>query len=168
MRTLSIPQVNELFTHIQTHISPKFPKVNNHLNTLKPSKADVASIMWRHRLSGYLEALCLLGAIEQKLHLHTREMLFSQTFDDIRNRRPGCKNKYSLNVETEKDKNYTFDVPAMNPIDAYAQLAKRHTYRNIKGITRVQVYVGFQFERNEKSKVIKSFDSDELIFSSTI
>lgn len=168
MRTLSMPQVNELFTHIQTHISPKFPKVSSHLKTLKPSKADVASIMWRHRLNGYLEALCLLGAIEQELHLYAREMLFSQTFDDIRNRRPGCKNKYSLDVETEEEKNYTFDVPAMNPVDAYAQLAKRHTYRNINNITSVQVYAGFQFERNEESKVLKNFDSNELIFSSGI
>lgn len=167
MRTLSIPQVNELFMHIQTHISPKFPKVSSHLSTLKPSKADVASIMWRHRLNGYLEALCLLGAIEQELHLYAREMLFSQTFDEILNRRPGCKNKYSLDVETEEEKNYTFDVPAMNPVDAYAQLAKRHTYKNIKNITSVQVYAGFQFERNEQSKVLKNFDSDELIFSLT-
>ena len=167
MRTLSMSQVNELFIHIQTHISPKFPKVSSHVSTLKPSKADVASIMWRHRLNGYLEALCLLGAVEQELHLYTREMLFSQTFDDIRNKRPGCKNKYSLDVETEEEKNYTFDVPAMNPVDAYAQLAKRHAYRNIKDITSVQVYTGFQFERNEQSKVLKNFDSDELIFSPT-
>lgn len=168
MRTLSMPQVNELFMHIQTHISPEFPKVSSHLSTLRPPKADVASIMWRHRLNGYLEALCLLGAIEQELHLYTREMLFSQTFDDIRNRRPGCKNKYSLDVETEEEKNYTFDVPAMNPVDAYAQLAKRHTYRNIKNITSVQVYLGFQFERNERSKVLKNFDNNELIFYFTI
>jgi len=68
-----------------------------------------------------------------------------------------------VDIITEKDKIFSFDVMSMNPIDAYVQLTKRIAYKAIPDIEAVLVYAGLKLDRNNNSSPVLSFAKDELI-----
>jgi hypothetical protein len=68
-----------------------------------------------------------------------------------------------VDIITQKDKIFSFDVMSMNPVDAYVQLTKRIAYKAIPDIEAVLVYAGLKLDRNNNSSPVLSFAKDELI-----
>ncbi|MFT6916618.1 MAG: hypothetical protein ACJAWL_002959 [Motiliproteus sp.] len=85
----------------------------------------------------------------------------SPTPDD----RPGRDRNYSVDVTTERGYCYPFDVPAMNPSDAYYQLSKRSGYKVLPDIYSVRIFEGLAKERTKRQEPKRSFEQSELVFS---
>tara|TARA_R110002167_G_scaffold204404_9_gene408535 strand:+ start:15364 stop:15867 length:504 start_codon:yes stop_codon:yes gene_type:complete len=79
--------------------------------------------------------------------------------------RPGRDHKYSVDVTNQRGISFPFDVPAMNPSDAYFQLSKRTVYKSIPDIVHVSVFSGETEERLDGQLPEREFKKTELIFS---
>ena len=165
MGTLDQNQIENIFQELRDNISPEHCKALIGLDNLKPSHYEFGSLDWRYRLGGYAEALCACNILSNCIYESAVAKLFSQ-HSGGKAARSGRKFKYSVDIKTEQNMLFTFDVPAMNPLDAYVQLTKRIAYKTIPDIVSVLVYAGLHFERSHDALPLKSFEKSELIFVS--
>ena len=163
MKTLSEKQIEHIFQELSENISPVHRKALVGLEKLTPARHKHQGLEWRYRLGGYIEGLCAGEVLSVSGYENIIERLFSQRIKD-KDVRSGREYKYSVDITTEQNKIFTFDVPSMNPVDAYVQLTKRIAYKTIPGIKSVLVYSGFQSERQPGSKPLRTFENDELVY----
>lgn len=163
MKTLSAKQIEQIFQELKENISPIHSKALVGLENATPSQHEYDGLEWRYRLGGYIEGLCAVDILSVSVYENIIAELFGQRSRD-QGERPGRKYKYSVDITTEQNTKFTFDVPSMNPIDAYVQLTKRIAYKTIPGIESVLVYAGLQSERQPASKPLITFENDELVF----
>ena len=167
MRTLDQNQIENIFQELRDNISPEHGKAIIGVDNVKPSHHEFESLEWRYRLGGYTEALCACDILSNSVYESAIAEIFGQRPRDGADR-PGRKHKYSVDIKTEQNKQFTFDVPSMNPLDAYFQLTKRIAYKTIPGIVSVLVYAGFHTDRKPDSSPLRSFEKDELVFVSLV
>lgn len=128
MTHLSEDRVKDLFRDIEGRIERRNPKPIRYLKNLNPSKDEIEGLEWRYRLSGYLEGLAVSDQIDNGFIEPLVATLFSRA-DVSDGDRPGRARPFSIDIVTEQRKTFSFDVPAMNPLDAYVQLTKRTAYK---------------------------------------
>lgn len=167
MQPLNQNQIEKIFQELRDNISQDHVKALNGLENVKPSHHDYEGLEWRYRLAGYTEGLCAGNMLSISVYESVIADLFGQR-QKAQADRPGRKHKYSVDITTEQHKQFTFDVPSMNPLDAYFQLTKRIAYKTIPGIVSVLVYAGFQTERQPDSSPLRAFDKEELVFVSLV
>lgn len=163
MKTLCAKQIEHIFQELRENISPINNKALVGLENATPSQHEYEGLEWRYRLGGYTEGLCAGDILSINVYENIVAELFGQHSGN-QSERPGRKYKYSVDITTEQKKTFTFDVPSMNPLDAYVQLTKRIAYKTIPGIDSVLVYAGLQSERKQNSKPLRTFENDELVF----
>lgn len=167
MQSLTENQVNEFFKEIKENIPHSANHVHKALDDIKPLHHEINCLEWRYRLRGFTEGLSVSNLLDISVAENLGEGLFmarSATQDE----RPGRKYKYSVDITTEQNKVFTFDVPSMNPIDAYVQLTKRIAYKAIPGIMSVAVYAGLEATRLPSAIPLKTFEKNELVFVSLV
>ncbi|MFV9615245.1 MAG: hypothetical protein ACNYZG_04765 [Gammaproteobacteria bacterium] len=164
MYTITLEFVDQIFARISSNISSEHNKVIHYLEDIKPKgQHQIETIAWRYNLSGFVSCLSASDIIDEKTYTDTIETLFCKQASH-NDKRPGRDFKYNVDIITEKDKIFSFDVMSMNPVDAYVQLTKRIAYKAIPGIEAVLVYAGLKVDRNNNSNPVQSFAKDELIF----
>lgn len=163
MRTLDKKAIDTIFQDLSNNISPEYKKIIHSLDNIKPSRHESETQEWRYRLSGYIEALSSINILETGIY---DKVIFTLFADQINNgtKRPGRVYKYSVEVLTDQNKIFNFDVPSMNPTDAYLQLTKRISYKSIPGIELVRVFSGVHSGRSVGAKPLKQFTKNELIY----
>jgi hypothetical protein len=167
MQTLTEKQVEELFQELKENIPKRENNVRAALENIKPSQHEVNCLEWRYRLSGFAEGLSASNILELSIYEDLIASLFSARSRDPEDR-PGRKHRYSVDIITEQESVFTFDVSSMNPIDAYAQLTKRIAYKAIPGITNIAVYAGLESDRLPSATPIETFEKNELVFVSLV
>lgn len=165
MQTLNQNQIDDVFQKLKNNISSDHHKAILSLDDIRPPMHEIAGLEWRYRLSGYAEGLCAADILDSEIYEKIVSVLFGPRPKE-QNNRPGRKYEYSVDIKTERNKVFSFDVPSINPFDAYVQLTKRIAYKTIPGIISVLVYAGFQSERLPTSTPLKSFSQDEFIYVS--
>lgn len=165
MQQLNSQQVADLFQLVRTNLPHDRQKAILGLSRVMPSQHEISSLEWRYRFGGYTEGLYAAEILNQDVKVSVSDSLFGASASN-REERKGRDFKYSVDIITEQNKTYSFDVPSMNPLDAYVQLTKRIAYKTIPGIAAVDVYAGFSDERQANAEPLKQFDHDELIFVS--
>lgn len=167
MRTLDQEQIESIFQELKENIAPAYNKALVGLENAMPSQHENDGLEWRYRLGGYTEGLCASDILSISVYENVIAKLFGpRPKDELE--RPGRKYKYSVDIKTEQESTFTFDVPSMNPFDAYVQLTKRIAYKTIPGIVSVLVFAGLQSERQPSAKPLRTFEHDELIFVSLV
>ncbi len=163
MNRLSTQQVDDVFERLQNGLSNE--KAARHLVNVRPSdQYELESMTWRYRLRGFIEGLTVAELIASPVKEYVNRILFGYKGTTQEGARPGKKYKYSVDILTEQANIFEFNVPAMNPYDAYYQLTKRIAYKSIPGIELVKVYSGFNSVRLPDSQPLKVFAKDELIY----
>lgn len=164
---LSTQQVDDIFERLQNGLSNE--KASRHLVNVRPSdQYELESMTWRYQLRGFVEGLFVAELIATPVKKYVNRILFGNKETTQEGARPGKKYKYSVDILTEQANIFEFNVPAMNPYDAYYQLTKRIAYKSIPGIEFVKVYSGFNSVRLSDSQPIKTFTKDELIYVTLI
>ena len=164
MQKLNKDTVDQLFSSLKGVISQDAHKAMLSLDDIHPGQHQIEGLEWRYRLRGYAEGLRATDLIESSDYENIVSTLFGNHAKA--EQRPGRDFKYSVDILAEKERRFTFDVPSMNPVDAYVQLTKRIAYKAVPGIISVLVYSGFEDERQPDSKPIRTFSHDELVFVS--
>lgn len=165
MHTITLKHVDEIFNEIVSAIPSEHHKIIDHLDNIKPKTShQIESIEWRYILSGYIDCLYASEIIEKTTFNNAIEGLFCRQAANNAGKRPGRDHKYSVDIITEKNKIFSFDVMSMNPLDAYVKLTKRIAYKAIPGIEAVLIYAGLKLERNESSSPLQTFTKDELVY----
>lgn len=157
-------KIDLLFSSLKHLIPQDAHKAILSLDNIHPNHNEREGLEWRYRLRGYTEGLCAADVIESSDYEKVLSALFGS--DSKAHKRPGREFKYSVDIHAEQERRFSFDVPSMNPVDAYVQLTKRIAYKSIPGIISVLVYSGFEAERQQDSKPIRTFTHDELVFVS--
>lgn len=150
-------------------LKDKYPELSAVLIEFTPSKEEFWTGAWRLRFEGVVSALRALNVIDNEsleplMSLAGLKPLSNQTGD----KRPGRDHSFSIDILTETGAEFSFNVAAMNPSDAYFQLTKRFAYKAIPDITAAEVYTGVQEGRAQEAEPVKTFESDELVFVSLI
>ena len=163
MNTLNTQQVDDVFERLRSSLSSE--KAARHLVNIRPSdQYEMEGMTWRYRLCGYLEGLDIADLLSPSVKEYVHNLLFGSPKQRTEGVRPGKHFKYSIDITTEQNNVFEFDVPAMNAFDAYYQLTKRIAYKSIPGIESVKVYPGFRSNRIEGNQPLKQFEKDELIY----
>jgi hypothetical protein len=165
MTHLSEDRVKDLFRDIEGRIKRGNPNPIRYLKNLHPSKDEIEGLEWRYRLSGYLEGLAVSDQMDNGFIELLVATLFSRA-DVSDGDRPGRARPFSIDIVTEQRKTFSFDVPAMNPLDAYVQLTKRTAYKSIPGIEVIKVFEGLLPDRTSGVQPLRTFHTGELIFTS--
>jgi hypothetical protein len=167
MITLTGSQVNEIFQELAENIPQNEIGAHAALEHIKPSHHDLDCLEWRYRLVGLADGLHACKIIQHNVHENLVASVLAEREKNAE-ARPGRKYEYSMDILTEQDKVFSFDVPSMNPTDAYFQLTKRTAYKSIPGITSIAVYAGLQSTRIPAATPLKIFTKNELVFVSLI
>lgn len=167
MQPLTESQVAEFFKEIKENIPHSANQAHKGLDDIKPLQHEINCLEWRYRLRGFAEGLSASNLLDISVVENLGEALFMARSAN-QDERPGRKYKYSVVITTEQNKIFTFDVPSMNPIDAYVQLTKRIAYKAIPGITSVAVYSGLEAARLPSAIPLKTFEKNELVFVSLV
>lgn len=167
MNPLNQNQIEKIFEELRDNISQDHVKAINGLENIKPSHHEYEGLEWRYRLGGYTEGLCAGNMLSTSVYESAIADLFGERQKDHINR-PGRSRKYSVDITTEQNKRFTFDVASINPLDAYFQLTKRIAYKTIPGIVSVLVYAGFITERQPGSSPLRTFEKEDLVFVSLV
>ena len=141
---------------LQTHVDRITSKIEE-LELVDQSNSDLAA-----HLQGVIEGLVLSGLLSSTNSEGLTELLSSN--HNGRHQRPGREISFLVKLTTEKEETFDFVVAASNPSDAYFQLTKRSSYKAIPDIIRVEVFR--ESGVNTGAAPVKSFASDELVFSS--
>ena len=163
MTYLTEDLVNDLFQDIEDRLRGGNQKPVGYLKNLYPSQGEIERLEWRYRLSGYLEGLSASGQIDSGFIEQLVAALFSRSAA-LEGARPGRSRPFSIDIVTEQRKVFSFDVPSINPLDAYVQLTKRTAYKAIPGIECIKVFAGLQMNRSSDAEPLRIFHSDELVF----
>lgn len=160
--TLAPREIAELFQTLRFSLEGEQESLREKLAELQPKQYEVKDIIWRSRLLGFSECLCSVNIIHKTLLEQIRNTLFSKkpTTSDHRSNRT---EPFYIDVNTGGDQLFSFNVPAVNPNDAYAQLSRRVIYRSITKIQSVRVFAGRLEERNENDTPVRTYTQDELI-----
>ncbi|HAT58218.1 MAG TPA: hypothetical protein DCS79_05355 [Gammaproteobacteria bacterium] len=120
---------------------------------------------WRWELRGFASALAALGEITQESEQRIDQTLFPG--EDLRRRRLARSKSYSIDIYTlsnvKEVRKFQFDVPGLNPFDAYAKLAMRASYNQLKDIDVAQVFLGPSDERTSEQLPIRTFSREEIV-----
>ncbi len=120
---------------------------------------------WRWELRGFVSALAALGQLREGAEETIDRELFPET--DERSRKLARSKEFSIDIYTISSdmeaRKFQYDVPALNPFDAYAKLAMRGSYNKLKNVDVVQVFRGNRSERSENQTPLKSFSRDEIV-----
>jgi hypothetical protein len=167
MQALTENQVTEFFREIKENIPLSAYQAHKGLDDIKPLRHEIDCLEWRYRLRGFTEGLSASNLLDISVVENLGAALFMFRSNNL-DERPGRKYKYSVDIKTEQNKVFTFDVPAMNPVDAYVQLTKRIAYKAIPGITTVAVFAGLEATRLPSATPLKTFEKNELVFVSLV
>jgi len=156
-------KIDELFEDIKDRLGKSNTKTLAYLKNMRPSEGELERFEWRYRLSGYLEGLCTTNQIDNGFIEQLVAVLFSRAALSPKGR-PGRTHAFSVDITTEQRKVFSFDVPSMNPLDAYVQLSKRTAYKAIPDIDTIKVYSGTKENRELDAQPLRMFQKEELIF----
>lgn len=162
MNSLTQQEIFDLFQDIESRLKVDSKGVLEYLKNLHPATGEISNAEWRYRLSGYLEGISMTGYIDASFIEQLIAKLFARDTPN-RGARPGRTNAYSIDILTSHNKTLVFDVPSTNPLDAYAQLTKRSTYKSIPNIESIRVFRGFENQRAMNEIPIRVFTKNELI-----
>lgn len=157
-------KINSLFIQLSKHLLD-IPGSSEYLKNIQPSHYDLDTSEWKLKLDGFASALQITGVISsvQKAQVNEITGFAKEALSD--GERPDRTNKYSIDIETIGADKYQFDVPATNPLDAYAQFTKRIAYRSIPDIIKVAVYTNFVQAREITQTAQRCFEKDDLIYA---
>ena len=156
-------KIDDVFESIKERLGGSNTKALAYLKNMQPSHGELERSEWRYRLSGYLEGLCTTDQIDNGFFEQLVSVLFSRSTPSIAER-PGRAHAFSVDIATEQRKVFSFDVPSMNPLDAYVQLSKRTAYKSIPDIETIKVYAGTKKDRKLGAAPLRIFQEEEFIF----
>ncbi len=161
MPTISINQLDNIFEIIKSGISRNVDLNTLRLNNLRPSAHELNNVEWRYRLAGFAEGLCSTNILGRD----TLNQLILTLFGEGENPadRPSRRHKFSVDIINKSGAVFSFNVPAVNPFDAYVQLTKRTAYKTIPDIETVSVYTALRSERQEDQTPVRVFNERDLI-----
>lgn len=164
MYPLTDEVIEAIFNSIVSSLKGQNKKAITVLNEIRPSQHEKDSLEWRLKLEGYIKGLQTTGTLSDEDHQIAYSALYpDRQIHDGENDRPGRDHKYTVLIVTTLDNNHSFDVAAMNPLDAYVQLTKRVAYKSIPDIVKVSVYEGFGIDATDAHVPVRQFDHSELI-----
>lgn len=164
MNPLTKEMMEDVFLSVISSIKGRKKEVITKLNEIKPLSHKVESLEWRYRLDGYIKGLLAAGILDKEDYKKTYTRIYpDREINDSENERPGRNHTFTVIIERSSKEKYTFNVAAMNAVDAYVQLTKRVAYKAIPDIERVYVYDGLYIEQTAEQKLLRQFDSSELI-----
>jgi hypothetical protein len=157
-------KIDDLFESIKARLEGSNSKALAYLKNMQPSHGEHERSEWRYRLSGYLEGLCTTNQIDDGFIEQLVAVLFSRA-EPLQAERPGRAHAFSVDIATEQQRKvFSFDVPSMNPLDAYVQLNKRTAYKSIPDIETIKVYAGTKKDRKLGAAPLRIFQEEEFIF----
>ena len=159
---LSAREIAELFQQIRFHLESESPRMIDKLLEMQPKQHETRDLLWRSRLFGFVEGLYVTNTIHKTLYERIERTLFSGNISNLE-QRGNRRRAFNIDVITTEGQTFSFNVPATNPNDAYAQLSKRIVYRSINNIDSVIVYDGLYDQREEHAEPAKKYTSKELI-----
>lgn len=120
---------------------------------------------WRWELSGFVSALSAMGQLQEGAEASILRELFPDL--DERQRKKARSKSFSIDIYTLsaslEARKFQYDVPALNPFDAYAKLAMRGNYNRLENVDVVQVFNGNRTERGPNQTPLKSFSREEVV-----
>lgn len=156
-------EANRLFEEIALCLQHSAVPQKDYLLNLKPLIVEYELEEWRYRLSGYLE--CLLTSEHMSLPDYERFIVALFGTNKTRHSKPTSNVKaFNIKVLDKQHVPFNYDVPAVNPLDAYYQLSKRIEYRTITDILRVEIYNGMHSGRGREEKPIHVYLRDMLMY----
>lgn len=120
---------------------------------------------WRWELNGFVSALVATGHLSAESQHEIERQLFPESGEQRRNM--ARSKSFSIDVFTlspsKEARKFQYDVPALNPFDAYAKLAMRGSYNRLEYVEVVQVFRGTKDERESVQEPLKYFDRSEIV-----
>ena len=148
---------------IRQHLVVETPEILRALLDKCPRSLDDQN--WRWELNGFVSALVSTGHLHAETQREIEEQLFPES--NHKRRQLARSKPFSIDVFTlspsREARKYQYDVPALNPFDAYAKLAMRGSYNLLEWVEVVQVYRGSKDERQPTQEPLKKFDRDEIV-----
>lgn len=120
---------------------------------------------WQYEMKGFLYALKSTGY----LHPDSVSDILNEIFpkEDVGLRNRARSKAFSIDVfayDASNDvRKYQFNVPARNPVDAYAKLSQRVFYDQLPNVKIVQVFEGTKKERAQDQAFVRIFQNDEIV-----
>jgi hypothetical protein len=148
---------------IREQLTSQHPDVLRALLDICPRTLDDEN--WRWELSGFVSALTALRQLQDGAEPVIQRALFPE-IDEHQRKKTRSKNFsidiYTLSASLEARK-FQYDVPALNPFDAYAKLAMRGSYNRLDNVDVVQVFRGNRSEREHHQTPLRSFSREEIV-----
>ena len=157
-------QINDLFDGIALSASQTNDKLSAYLRSMKPEPHDHESSIWRLKLESFLYTLNSLEVVTDIFLDQTVDVIWGKEKNHNGKGRLGRDHHYNANITTANGRTFWFDVPAMNPNDAYHQLTKRIAYRTIPDISGVNIYEGKLKDREVDAVPMMEIGARDLVF----
>lgn len=162
VKKLTELKAHDIINKALASTSKENPTISEGLRSFPVSSTAINTLEWRYRAIGYFEAMYAGRAISKSLFRQLVIDLIGESEKD--GDRPGREHSYNIDITTSHNGFFNFDVSATNCLDAYFQLSKRASYRNITDIILVRVFNGKAIERTGESKPVRELAANELVF----